>query len=1312
MFCNRITSKEIIIKRGIHNYIISKTNVNKKEIRSGQSVKLFYPNPTKRKQVNPRIKVPSSLSQTGVRVNEMNIQMLSKKIYEQVFKEEIVNHNTNFINKCRRTLQEHGIVLKETDYLNDVDFVVPPLKGKDLIEHFQLIAEEQVKPYRDIVNMLLRQIPPKPKRWLMEGGWTRYAEGSKPQSVPYPLEEAIVFDVEVCVKCGKAPTLATAVTAKAWYGWISESLMNESARPITQHHYSLDELIPLESEKDNKEHKFSPKAFEPKIVIGHNVSYDRGRIREQYFLKQTKTRFLDTMSLHVCISGVTSYQRAMLKSDKDDEEDDVWKTSASLNSLTEVHKLYCGTEIKKEARDIFLEGSLLDVKKSFQKVMEYCANDVQATYNVLKQLFPMFLDRFPHPATLAGMLEMGSAYLPINSNWNKYITDSEQTYEDLDIEGRLMLARRADEACHLLHDNKYKEDVWMWDQDWEIKELKLLKASKNKNKQLDSVTPTDNLCQDDIEIDPLEEKFKNLMNSVDFLSNVNSHLPGYPKWYRKLCTKPNSILDWTPGPHLISTSMQVTPKLLRLAWEGYPLHFVRGYGWGFLVPFTVDYEQQQHCIPIRQLLEKCPVSTTKSGEASSDGFATISKDVQDNLARKEYYSKVKQDHTAGLYKGSGIWCNLILEDCCYFLKLPHKDGPSFRVGNPLSKDFLNKFSENVLAGDTESAETILELARKLSYWRNNRDRIYEQMIVWLDETCLPKHLKDGNVYGAIIPQIVVAGTLTRRAMEPTWMTASNAHLERVGSELRTMIQCPPGYKFVGADVDSQELWIASVIGDAHFAKIHGATPLGWMTLSGTKSDGTDMHSITAKAVGISRDHAKVLNYARIYGAGQNFAERLLKQFNPALSDNESRSKAMKMYALTKGKRIYYLKKEFLLDLADQPYQHWHAMQIAKVHGKTLNEMFMKPSWVGGMESAMFNRLEEIANNESPVTPFLECRLSRALEPKNMINDRFLPTRINWVVQSGAVDFLHLMLVCMRWIMKDNVRFCLSFHDEVRYLVPDNLKYQSALALHVTNLLTRAFCSMKLGLNDLPQSVAFFSSVEIDTVLRKESKHDCKTPSNPHGLEKGYGIPNGESLSIYDAIDKAAATNSCWYQFERFSMRTRGNLIINNNIISLFVTGMSRATKRKHVLIEILQDDFSPPTDKQGIVKVLCSRGNNLHEVQDSNGAKFLISMPVKFRKNIWVKRGDYIIMESIEEGDKVKGEMVRPLSAEHIKYFKKDGVWPSGFKDKECIVDDELFENTNRLRISETDDSVNSSDEETNSDNDEDTDESSNSDRE
>jgi hypothetical protein len=45
--------------------------------------------------------------------------------------------------------------------------------------------------------------------------------------------------------------------------------------------------------------------------------------------------------------------------------------------------------------------------------------------------------------------------------------------------------------------------------------------------------------------------------------------------------------------------------------------------------------------------------------------------------------------------------------------------------------------------------------------------------------------------------------------------------DRIGSELKAMVRSPPGYHFVGADVDLQELWIASVLGDAFFAGVHG-----------------------------------------------------------------------------------------------------------------------------------------------------------------------------------------------------------------------------------------------------------------------------------------------------------------------------------------------------------------------------------------------------------------------------------------------------------------------------------------------------------
>lgn len=154
-----------------------------------------------------------------------------------------------------------------------------------------------------------------------------------------------------------------------------------------------------------------------------------------------------------------------------------------------------------------------------------------------------------------------------------------------------------------------------------------------------------------------------------------------------------------------------------------------------------------------------------------------------------------------------------------------------------------------------------------------------------------------------------------------------------------------------------------------------------------------------------------------------------------------------------------------------------------------------------------------------------------------------------MVQSSAVDYLHLMLVAMKWLFEEhNIdgRFCISIHDEVRYLVCSEDRYRAALALQITNLLTRSVHSLlqrrhrgiciynflfysiytcvavscrsmfahALGMQDLPQSVAFFSAVDVDRCLRKEVTMDCATPSNPTGLQRRYGLPPGECCGLY------------------------------------------------------------------------------------------------------------------------------------------------------------------------------------------------------
>ncbi|XP_065063148.1 probable RNA-binding protein EIF1AD [Rhopilema esculentum] len=163
--------------------------------------------------------------------------------------------------------------------------------------------------------------------------------------------------------------------------------------------------------------------------------------------------------------------------------------------------------------------------------------------------------------------------------------------------------------------------------------------------------------------------------------------------------------------------------------------------------------------------------------------------------------------------------------------------------------------------------------------------------------------------------------------------------------------------------------------------------------------------------------------------------------------------------------------------------------------------------------------------------------------------------------------------------------------------------------------------------------------------------------------------------------------------------------------------MSKTTKRKHVTKEALTEYYVPEGDEE-IVKIIAGRGNNLHEVQTANGRKFLVSMPSKFRKNLWVKRGDYVVVNPIKEGNKVLAEIVYILYAKQIKYLQNEGLWPEQFKEElgeseektraiayedssENSDDDDddelLFKNPNRREFNLVEDSESSSSEEVSS---------------
>lgn len=1164
----------------------------------------------------PQSQMPSS-ENGQLRLNPLHIQMLSRGLHEQIFGCGGDVPDEAAVQRSIEHLRKHGLWGQPTTPLPDVQLSLPRLFGGNLDQHFRLLAQKQSLPYLEAAASLSEaQLPPQPRKWAWAEGWTRYGPEGEAEPVAIPEEQALVFDVEVCLAEGTCPTLAVAISPSAWYSWCSRRLVEERYSWTSQ--LSPADLIPLGVSASAS--SSTQQDWQEQLVVGHNVSFDRAHIREQYLIQGSRMRFLDTMSMHMAISGLSSFQRSLWMGAKQGKHKTQhptkrgqksqrkangpaisswdWMDISSANNLADVHNLYVGgPPLEKEPRELFVKGSMRDIRENFQDLMQYCARDVWATFEVFQQQLPLFLKRCPHPVTLAGMLEMGVSYLPVNQNWERYLTEAQSTYEELQREMKKSLMELANDACQLLSGERYKEDPWLWDLEWDLQEFKQKKAKKVKKPASASKSPVegagpigDPMDQEDpgppSEEEELQQnvmghtRLQQLKSTTDLLPKRPQHLPGHPGWYRKLCPRLDDPA-WTPGPSLLSLQMRVTPKLMALTWDGFPLHYSDSHGWGYLVPGRRDN------------LTELPVSPTGEPAAVTCPYRAI-----ESLYRKHCLSQGKQQletQETGLaeeflltdssamwqtveelgcldveaeatMESSGLSQPLVLPTACapktsqptyhhgngpyndvdipgcWFFKLPHKDGNNYNVGSPFAKDFLPKMEDGTLQAGPGGASgpRALEINKMISFWRNAHKRISSQMVVWLPRSALPRavtrhpNFDEESHYGAILPQVVTAGTITRRAVEPTWLTASNARPDRVGSELKAMVQAPPGYVLVGADVDSQELWIAAVLGDAHFAGMHGCTAFGWMTLQGRKSRGTDLHSKTAATVGISREHAKVFNYGRIYGAGQSFAERLLMQFNHRLTRQEAAEKAQQMYAATKGLRRYRLSDdgEWLVKQLNLPVDKtedgWVSLQdLRKIRREASRksrwkkwEVVTERAWTGGTESEMFNKLESIAMSDTPRTPVLGCCISRALEP-SVVQGEFMTSRVNWVVQSSAVDYLHLMLVAMKWLFEEfaiDGRFCISIHDEVRYLVREEDRYRAALALQITNLLTRCMFAYKLGLNDLPQSVAFFSAVDIDQCLRKEVTMDCKTPSNPTGMERRYGIPQGEALDIYQIIE--------------------------------------------------------------------------------------------------------------------------------------------------------------------------------------------------
>ncbi|MFN4278318.1 MAG: DNA polymerase [Ferrovibrio sp.] len=201
---------------------------------------------------------------------------------------------------------------------------------------------------------------------------------------------------------------------------------------------------------------------------------------------------------------------------------------------------------------------------------------------------------------------------------------------------------------------------------------------------------------------------------------------------------------------------------------------------------------------------------------------------------------------------------------CAFTKIELRSfnpGSRDHIANRLQKLRGWKPKEFTADGKPKVDETVLEAlpypeAKLLTEYLMVQKRIGQ--LAEGDEAWL-KRERNGRLHGEVVTNGAHTGRMTHRRPNMAQVPSNDAPY---GKRCRELFMASTGLRLVGCDADALELRCLA----AYMARYDGGAYIDTV-LKGKKAEGTDMHTLNAKALGCDRDTAKVWFYAFIYGAG-------------------------------------------------------------------------------------------------------------------------------------------------------------------------------------------------------------------------------------------------------------------------------------------------------------------------------------------------------------------------------------------------------------------------------------------------------------
>jgi DNA polymerase gamma 1 len=440
---------------------------------------------------------------------------------------------------------------------------LPQLIGS-IKEHVDNLTEAMWAPYRDRIDAFLSKgIPEMPPFFHQNSGWTRYyrkpVDGDvdpysfdfdlendgwddewEVSQVPHPTENELVFDVETFVNSGNTAVMAVAVSNEAWYLWLHPCLVNpnQDYKPM---------MVSIGTDK---------------LIVNHNVKFDTARIEETYdktlatvvdFDGSPRSNvYLDTMSLHIAVCGMSSKQRDVFRMSQKGTFTPAWSKVTSMNNLVDVYNHHVQplerlSSKDKATRELFVTATdHRQFVENLTALVGYTLKDGLYTYGLAQSLWPKYKRSQPSIATLGGHLMLSQSFLPVTPNWHQHIG--------------------AIEIAHAKTSNAL------------TKELTLIGQKLAKDFQSGELT------MDQIEDNPW-------YSQLDWTPAKTGPTKGLPQWWRKNKSKG------------ITAKGRLAPTLLKMAWnvgteekpDLSPLVYHSKFGWIFKTPkgyplsFMLDY---------------------------------------------------------------------------------------------------------------------------------------------------------------------------------------------------------------------------------------------------------------------------------------------------------------------------------------------------------------------------------------------------------------------------------------------------------------------------------------------------------------------------------------------------------------------------------------------------------------------------------------------------------------------------------------------------------------------------------------------------